>query len=140
MGLISTTNNYHRSTSYAVPYEKTVIEKKAPTDESIRLLNEFQEKARENLLQQILIDDNILRGVIVAQMLPGFSTAQNDTIYMVKFTLNGKEHNFEIRSNKYGLIKDANHEVVKELYKRFSEAIAIELLKQSTHIWERANI
>lgn len=39
--MFDTTVFQTKGTQY-VPYEKTVIEKKAPTDESIKLLNEFK--------------------------------------------------------------------------------------------------
>lgn len=46
----------------AVPYAKTVTvhEHKAPTDESIRLYQEIEEKAFQNILHRIQVNDNAL--------------------------------------------------------------------------------
>lgn len=43
-----------------VTKEVNIKEKKAPTDESIRLLNEFQEKALRNQLCQFKLENNNL--------------------------------------------------------------------------------
>lgn len=37
----------------------TVTENRAPTDESIKILNEMQEKALKNIISKLKIDDNI---------------------------------------------------------------------------------
>jgi len=73
-----------------VPYEKSVSvnEHKAATDESIKLLNEFQEKAKENLCYSVRINQTYLNAVAFwfreDQMDGGFE------VYY-KFGLNGSE-------------------------------------------------
>ena len=60
-------NNYVGSiTPLYIPCEKTVIEKRAPTDDSIRLFNEMKEKAYDSILDTIVIKNNTLNlsGVI----------------------------------------------------------------------------
>ena len=86
--MFNTINN--RRTEY-VPFEKevNVTINRAATDESVRLLNEFQEKARNNIIQTIIIDSNIAKCVCIYYQ-------DNDVFYrlnyQLKFILNGKEH------------------------------------------------
>lgn len=51
MGLFSTTHIHQsRTETRLVPYCREVKEFKAPTDESIRLLNEMEQKAKQNII------------------------------------------------------------------------------------------
>lgn len=43
-----------------VPYVKTVIEHKAPTDDSIRLYEEIKTKAYQSILDKIIVNNNTL--------------------------------------------------------------------------------
>ncbi len=78
------------STEY-VPYEKSVkiTETRAPTDESVKLLNEFQEKAKQNLVDQIKVEDNTLNGVVLFFRQ---DIVHDKVEWFGKFSLNGKEH------------------------------------------------
>lgn len=73
-----------------IPYEKSVSvnEHKAATDESIKLLNELQEKAKENLCYSVRINQTFINAVAFFfredQMDGGFE------VYY-KFGLNGSE-------------------------------------------------
>jgi hypothetical protein len=79
MGLFSDTQ-YHR-------HDVKVEEKKAPTDESIRLLNEMQEKAIDNIVSKIEVKDNLVEGQIyVIDMLR--TTARNQFRIICKFKIN----------------------------------------------------
>jgi hypothetical protein len=77
-----------------------VTEEKAPTDESIKLLNEFQEKARENLVDSIHVKNNVFEAVALffQNKFPkdGFTM-------MIKFELNGIEYKekFDIDGMEY---------------------------------------
>lgn len=137
MGLLSTTKHYHSKTEY-VPYckEVNITENKAPTDESVRLLNEMEEKARQNIIATIKIDENFLKAIVIYYR---DEMITNRMIYHIKFELNGKEHkiedfidNFEWRqefSKSYmGL---GNETIFRLLHKKFSEMVAMELMRQS---------
>lgn len=134
-------NNYHDRKEY-VPYEKTVTatitEKRAPTDESIRLLNEFQEKAKENIIKSIVIDSNIAKCVCIYYQDVLFD---NKILFHIRFILNGKEHVvsdsidcFEIQGMKRNAKDDLPHRinehVFKFFHKKFAEWIAAELIMQ----------
>lgn len=136
MRLLSTTH-YHHSKKEYVPYTKEVniTEKKAPTDESIRLLNEMEEKAKKNIIATIKIEENFLKAIAIYHRDDYVSDRM---IYNIKFELNGKTHmiedyidNFEWRqelSKSYmGL---GNEQIFKALMKKFSEMITVELMRQ----------
>lgn len=65
-----------------------VEEKRAATDESIRLLNEMQEQARLNLIKQYTITDNNINGNVY-YFKKHFT---GEFVVDVFFTLNGKEY------------------------------------------------
>lgn len=126
MTISNTTKEY-------VPYTKeinvNVKEVKAPTDESVSLLNQLQEKAKENIIKSVKVEENHLNGIIVAfvnDMMGGIKI-------MMKFNLNGKEYIFEeILSylDSRNLLSDESI-MYKKIYQKFSEVIVNELMKQS---------
>lgn len=93
MGLINSTHNHrHVTNNYEGNKTINVTEKRAPTDESVRLLNEMEAKALQNIVHKIVIDENHLKGVVVFYkdefMFNGFTL-------FIKFILNEKEYSFE---------------------------------------------
>mgnify|MGYP000881342611 CR=1 FL=1 len=130
-------NSSHTHTSELVPYEKTVTvhEHRAPTDESVKLLNEFQQKAIENIITQVQIDTNEVKGMfIVLSCEPDFLHMR----YVYRFILNGKEYKgeFKIESLEYRLsVDNYNYEKLMHLfYEKLAQSIAIELLNANTEI------
>jgi hypothetical protein len=120
-----------------VPYEF-----KAPTDESIRLLNEFSEKAIENIVSNISCDSNICK--VVAIIIGYDMTTSRYPKCYCKFILNGVEHqfNFElkfeyheinnIQTTKQHIGFSKALDMLKEnLYEKFSKKIAKILVDNS---------
>ena len=137
MGLFSTTH-IHQGKTELVPYCKqvNVTEKKAPTDESIRLLNEMQEKSKQNIIATIKIEENFLKGIAVYFQDDFVADRIN---YYIRFELNGKKYDIkshldrfewnEIKTKQYiGLY---NQVIFDHLIREFSEKIASELLLNS---------
>ena len=64
MSLFSKHTQTHTEKTHTVPYAKNVnvTEHRAPTDESIRILNEMEEKARKNIIGRIRLTDNLIQG------------------------------------------------------------------------------
>jgi len=138
MGLFSTTihthSESHSHSERLVPYEKTVHEHRAVTDESVKLLNEFQEKAIENVLHSFKLKDNIIEA-------DGFFIQSNFMDYNIgvhcKFKINSKEYYvkdsincFEFRQNLKGYFESFEYResVIRLVYKKVSEIIAEELI------------
>ena len=88
-------NNYYyeRETTKIVPYEKTININRAPTDESVKLLKEFEEKAVENIIDKIHVNDNSINGVVLVKQIQ--LNPFNHKFYW-KFTLNGKEYRGDV--------------------------------------------
>ena len=65
----------------------TVNENKAPTDDSIRLLNEMQEKVLNNIIGRLTVNDNSLK----ASAIHFKDCSQMQNTIKVKYTYNGHE-------------------------------------------------
>jgi len=74
-----------------VPYTKNVEVKeyRAPTDESIRLYREMEEKAEKNIIAKETFIDNELKGTVCYVEL---SYASFDVRAHIRFSLNGKDY------------------------------------------------
>jgi hypothetical protein len=139
MGLFKTNHHHHHTNN--VPYTKnvkvTVNEHRAVTDKSVELLNEFQKKARENLIYSIDIDQNNLKAVVLYYK----DDIMNHRVHFhVKFELNGVvtlvsdyvdkfDWEKELSKNSYD---GFNNEIIfKVVHKKLSEMIALSLMQQS---------
>jgi formaldehyde-activating enzyme involved in methanogenesis len=64
-----TMDNYYfiegRKETINQPYEKTVHEHRAPTDDSIRIYNEMVQKAQQSVIDAFRIDSNVIKANIV---------------------------------------------------------------------------
>jgi len=144
MGLFSTHTSSHTHThsETLVPYEKTVHEHRAVTDDSVKLLNEFQEKAIENILHAFKLKDNIIEA-------DGFFIQATPFDYNIefhcKFKLNSNEYYvkekidcFEFRQDirKYFDDMDYRSAAINLIYKKVSEVIAKELILNSSEAVE----
>jgi hypothetical protein len=116
-----------------VPYEKSVniTEKKAPTDESIRLYGELQEKAFKSIIDTFKLNNNIVNGVVIAaqDQYPFIS----NIIFLAKFKVNGIEYKTKTEICKSEYLRLAKFErkrkIAEFLIKSISEVITFEMLK-----------
>jgi len=78
----------------------SVTEFRAPTDESVRILHDFEEKARKNVVGHWRLDQNEIRAIAVAFQVDNLSDM---IVVYVKFELNGKKYEFreEVRRDKF---------------------------------------
>ena len=89
---------YEKRSTEVIPYEKTVNINRAPTDESVKLLKEFEEKAVENIIDKIHVNDNSINGLILVKQVQ--LNPFNHKFYW-KFTLNGKEYRGDVELQLY---------------------------------------
>ena len=68
------------------PQHISVTEKRAPTDESVRLLREMQQKSEDSIVESMRLDDNEFKGVVHSSVLAWEYTKQ----YVAVFSLNGR--------------------------------------------------
>lgn len=110
-------------------------EYKAPTDESIKLLNEFQEKALSNIIEHIIehikVDTNNVKGDVL--LYDDYVTF--DKKIVLKFNLNGKDFVFIdiVRQDFYFDVQVA----CTKLIERFSQVLVKELLSTPNNEFEQ---
>jgi len=94
-------DTYINRTSPAYPQTVTKHEHRAPTDESVKLLREMEEKAKEQVLESYRFDadNDLANGYVVVSRSP----QHLKLIITVIFNLNGKEYtiNEDIREDKF---------------------------------------
>ncbi len=91
MGLFKDTYNISHTT-VAPSYPQTIHEHKAPTDDSMKLLREMEEAARQSVLDVYQFEDNFISGIVV--LMKARTGVDDRTIY-IRFTLNGRLVEFQ---------------------------------------------
>lgn len=81
-----TTEEHHHHTHFP----NTIKEVKAPTDESIRLLNEMQQSVIDNIMAKIEVKDNLLNGecYLIDTRAMG---RRHPYLMVMKFSINGQQ-------------------------------------------------
>ena len=102
-----------------VPYEKTVTEIKAPTDDSIRLLNEFKEEALKNTLLLIKVENTQFS--FVARY--GEMTETKERFATMKFSFNGTEYYHQLMIQDILLSLRTREQVIQYFIKEYEKAI-----------------
>jgi len=98
----------------------TVIEKRAPTDESVRLLKEMEEKAQEKVIESIRLGHNGFDCVV--QMERDYASDQ--ILLRAVFSLNGKQMVVNHSCSPF-----KKQDAIQDLVGKIAETIAIEMLK-----------
>ena len=78
--------------SIRFPENMNIHEHKAPTDESIRLMEEMHDKALKNIIAKVKVEDNLVNGEVFCCEQPWNA---NDLKLIYKFKINGKEFTLE---------------------------------------------
>lgn len=144
MGLFSSVYHTHSTKEVAVPYEKTVIEKRAPTDDSIRLAGEYTEKTQKQFMSAFKLEPNELGEGINANVFAfcdervGYATAHPSIKYFTKFKLNGKTFEFDFEMDPFEVMElrridsiEADKKIFQKVYKTISDTIALELIRST---------
>lgn len=115
--------------------------KKAPTDDSVRLLNEMQEKAKSNIIATIEAKNNLVDvlGVYFRANNPIDMTVE----FLAKFKLNGKEFDIVAKIERSEIINEAKKEfggyghkhIIEIVYTKLSQEIAKVLLQHDSINW-----
>jgi hypothetical protein len=121
----------HNNTTVAAAYPQTIHEHRAPTDESVKILREMEEAARQSVLSTHRFNDNELKGIAVQFLM---NPADFDSKLYIRFSLNGKEFqfteildrcNFAINREKAvsALMKAVREAIFDEMVPRIGEAL-----------------
>jgi hypothetical protein len=103
---------------------KTVHEHRAPTDKSVELLKEFEEKAESKLVERIIIDNNIMGDILV------FEDAMVRSVRM-RFKLNGRDYEIEDKQDIMRVAAMDPHYYITKFYEFVSETIAQKLIQSA---------
>jgi len=123
MGLLWTTNHIHPTKTEFVTRE--VHEHRAPTDESVRLLNEMQQKAAENLIRTAHIENTVLRDAIAGVTQDVFG----DYTVWYRFTINGHEVMGSFKLSKFDFNREGERIICQRLIEELAHHIMAGLTK-----------
>ena len=118
MGLFSTTYNHHE-VAPAYPQRVTVTENRAPTDESIKILRDIEERARGHVLQTFQVENHVVDGVVVVFQM---SASDFQKKAYIRFRINGKDFSFAEVMPEGALALD-RRQAIEMFFKAVREAI-----------------
>jgi hypothetical protein len=99
----------------------SVTEKRAPTDESIRLYREMEEKARASIIKAVSVIDNKFNAMVHAYR----DHLSGKNRFIIIFTLNGHKHDVEVET-----FDDATgDEIVQKVVDAVAHRVACEFLR-----------
>ena len=99
----------------------TVTEKRAPTDESVRLLREMEAAASASIVKSIQIVDNSVNCSM--HIRENFLSGTKDMI--VVYSINGKRREFNFSHRD-----ESRNELIRSLIQKFGEHLAVTMLEK----------
>lgn len=103
--------------------EINVTEKRAPTDESVRLLREMEAKAKAEVIKATAVNDNHFTGVIHTM----FDALSYRTTVRLVYSMNGKKLTTDYHINESRQLID---DWLPELIAAVASNIAVEILQK----------
>lgn len=103
-----------------------VIEKRAPTDESVRLLREMEKEALNKIIKNIDLSNNQL----YARLLVFEDPLNLNSKGKVLFSLNGKKHELNV---EFGFL-ESKEDMIKMCYDELAKYVAREILRSVSKI------
>ena len=105
---------------------QTTTEVRAPTDESVALLHEFQEKALKDLVETYCFkNDNDVKGEIIVRKIPFSDCSFNVTL---AFSINGKKYMDTMQIGSMEIMECEREEYYRNLLRRKMADKIFELL------------
>jgi tRNA(His) 5'-end guanylyltransferase len=113
---------YSIDNSYTSPSKINVTENKAPTDDSIRLMKEMEEKIIENIMDKIIVNDNSIN---IKAVIERDAMAWNN-IVRIAYTINGDKRTIQttLENNKFQTLDEAISEFSERFIKAISDDVA----------------
>jgi hypothetical protein len=99
-----------------------VVEKRAPTDESVKLLREMEDAVREKMLASLPIKGNAFEGHVVVE----HSIFQAEIAAVAVFSLNGRR--LEARASVSEFDGNVRLALLDKLHQAIAEKVATEIL------------
>lgn len=112
-------NYYTQRTTEYVTKEVNVKEYKAPTDESVKLLNEMTEKSLANIVKQFSVQNNEFSFGVMSYKNP----LRYTTECIVKFKLNGKDHIISFDVDEFKSLDGQMQDIYKAVCGKLAEIL-----------------
>lgn len=96
-----------------------VTEKRAPTDESVRLLKEMEQKARDKVVASIELDSNLVKGRVY--VMKDYLSGKNN--FAVLMDINGKRVEIKVSTDEYESAEAQLQEVYQEIGRRIAAEV-----------------
>ena len=108
-----------------IPYDKTITvnEHRAPTDDSVKLLREMEEKITESVFKRVPVETNIFKGEVIFWRCPADIFPRYTLIFSlndVKYVIHKELKSMDIHVNK----------AIGEILEEFKNDIAEIILKE----------
>ena len=97
---------------------KTTTEYRAPTDESVRLLKEMEEKAREKIIDSFTVNDTHFECKFFQEM----DVTTQEMKYVVIYSMNGKKRTVNVRVEQ-GVIADNYKKIISAVANDIAHAM-----------------
>ncbi|QIG68162.1 hypothetical protein EVB55_227 [Rhizobium phage RHph_Y68] len=114
------------------PSYVTVNETRAPTDESVRLLKEFEEKAQAKVDKSVRLESNLLKGVVHANI----DRMSGDRLFDFHFDLNGKRYKFSSDIPMFLGKQERVDKLVEDISSQMAKELIDLMFKQSPEAWK----
>lgn len=111
--------------------EITVTEKRAPTDDSVRLLREMEAKAKAEVIKAVAINDNLFNGVIHTM----FDALSYRATVRLVYSMNGKKLTTDYHIDDSRSLDDS----IAGLIDAVARDIAVEILRKPISEAMKAN-
>jgi hypothetical protein len=98
---------------------------RAPTDKSVELLKEMQEKTIKSIVAELRVQDNIFNGIMTVFDL---DYVRMQYVVYYKFKINGKDFEIKETIDKVELCYNDKDALLKKFFKTISETLTIQLL------------
>lgn len=135
--MFDTVHQHHttRHTTQRVTEKVNVTEYRAPTDESVKLLNEMQAKAYDNIIYHVIVKNNTYEAMV---MVSYNDYMENKYKFSVKFKFNGTDYQIDGDIDKFDIsyaemdgIRFGHQKISQTFFNKLSSLITIELMKEN---------
>lgn len=110
-----------------ISVNQTVHEYRAPTDDSMRLLQEMEKKVTDNIVKAFHLRDNVVEAAVIVLAAQPWSLSHK---VIIEFKLNGKFHTFEKTMEKLHLtsVMEGQQAAIRMVCETMAEVIAESLI------------
>ena len=103
-------HSYDNSTRITFPNTIQIHEHKAPTDQSIKLMEEAHDKAIKNIIAKVKVENNLVNGECFAMDQP---YNLHDIKLFFKFKINDREFNVDREVSRYDIGWEDSKDICK---------------------------